>query len=465
MWQGLAQAVGKTIVLITTVLLARLLSPEQYGLVALALVLMAYADAIADGGVAQALVYLPRRAGTSRAALLISVLTGCALVVTTTLAAPAIGAFFHRPDVAPLVRILAVSLFASSLGAVPEALMRREFQFQRLTLATVIRAFVTGGVTIGLALAGQGAWSLVWGTLAGTACYALAGWILLPEQAHLQFWRVDRAELRTIFNYGFPVAGSALLAKLIFDIDYLIVGALLGAEALGYYTLAFRLPELVIINVFFVLSTVTFPLYSRARDDPERLRRGYLKSVQVQSLYGVCAGVGLAVVAPYVVPVVFGPAWIPAVVPLVLLSLYAAARSLGTGANEIYKATGRPGLSVRLSLVRLAILVPALLVAARWGILGIAWAQLIVAIVFSVGMQTFAARVIGLRWRELARAIEPAVLCGAAVAVVGGGLLMLGLSPILALVIIVLAGLAVVAAVLAVAYPEVARVLVALGRS
>ena len=465
LWQGAAQAVAKAVVLVTTVLLARLLSPEEYGLVAFALVLMAYAEAIADAGVAQALVYLPRRAAFTRAALLLSVVSGCLLAVLVLAAAPAVADFFGHADVAPLVRLLALSLLAASLGAVPEALLRRELRFPRLTTAMVIRAVVTGAVTIGLALDGWGAWSLAWGTVAGSMSYTLSVWALLPERRQVQFWRAGRADVRAVLGYGTPVAGSSMLAKLIFDVDYLIVGALLGAQALGYYTLAFRMPELLIINVFFVIATVTFPLYARARRDPDRLRGGYLQSVRIQSLYGICAGVGLAVVAPYLVPVLFGSAWARAITPLVLLALYAAVRSVGAGANEVYKALGRPGLSVLLSLARLVILVPVLIVASRWGIDGIAAAQLLVAVVFAVGMQTLAARVMHLRPADLVRATAPALVCGLAIGFVGVTLLVLQPSPLIGLIVGVPAGVAAVATVLTFGYPSVLPNLLRLVRS
>ena len=317
LWQGLAFASGKTIVLLTIVVLARLLSPAEYGLVALALVLMAYMEAIADAGVAQALVYLPRTAEVARSALLISVVMGGLLALGAIVAAPWVASLVNVAEVAPLMRVLAISLLATSVAAVPEALLRRDLLFRRLTAAPIVRAAVTGAVALPLAFAGLGAWSLAVGTAAGSVAYAIACWMLLPGAPPWQIWRVRKEALRANVNFGAPAAGSTLLARLIFDVDYLVVGLLLGTQALGFYTLAFRLPEMVIINVFFVLSTVMFPLYSHVRGEPERLRTGYLKSVRIQSLYGVTAGVGLAVIAPVLVPTLFGPTWTDAVVPLV----------------------------------------------------------------------------------------------------------------------------------------------------
>ena len=418
-WQGLAFVAGKVFVLVTIIVLARLLSPEEYGLVALALVLMAYAETIADAGVAQALVYLPHTGEVARSALLISVVLGCLLASGAVLGAPAIAGVFNLPEVAPLVQVLSISLLATALAAVPEALLRRDLHFKRQTAAPVLRAATMGAVTLSLAFAGYGAWSLAIGTAAGSVAYAAACWFLLPGKAPWQVWRVTRDALRANLQFGAPVAGSSLLARLIFDIDYLIIGLFLGANALGFYTLAFRAPELVIINVFFVLSTVLFPLYAKVRGEPDRLRSGYLKSVELQALYGMTAGVGLAVTAPIMVPVVFGPQWGEAVLPLVFLSLYAAARSLGAGANDVYKALGRPGLSIRISLVRLAVLAPVLLFAVQWGIVGVACAQLAAALLFALGMQLVAAKVMDLQFRQLLRAVVPGVVCGVAVAAVG----------------------------------------------
>ncbi|MEA5456666.1 lipopolysaccharide biosynthesis protein [Sinomonas sp. JGH33] len=465
MWQGFAFAAGKMVVLVTIVVLARILSPHEYGLVALATVLMAYVETIADAGMAQALVYLPRTGEVARSALLISLMVGVSLASGAFLAAPLIAALYNVPEVAPLMRVLAISLLATSSAAVPEALLRRDLLFRRLTAAPMIRAAVTGAVSLSLAFAGVGAWSLAIGTSAGSAAYAVSCWLLLPGQRPWQMWRVRKDALRANLNFGAPVAGSTLLARLIFDVDYLIIGLLLGTQALGFYTLAFRLPEMVIINVFFVLSTVMFPLYTQVRGDRELLRSGYLKSVRLQALYGVTAGVGLAVVAPVLVPVLFGPQWKDAVVPLVFLALYAAARSLGAGANDIYKALGRPGLSIGISLVRLVLLVPCLLFATQWGIIGVACAQMIVAVVFACGMQMAAAHVIQLRARQLLRAVVPGLVCGAAAALAGLGTLALPLlGGVTTTILTVAAGVAVAYGVLRWGFPGLHDELLQLAR-
>src|SRR3954451_17698921 len=164
-WLGAAQVLSKLTVALTTIVLARLLAPEEFGLVALSLVLIVYAEAVADAGVAQALIYLPRSRAVARAALLCSLVAGVALVTIVVAGAPLIASFFGRPDMTPLVRLLAFSLLTASLGAVPEALLRRELLFHRVSAGTVLRTLATGVVSVGLAFAGYGAWALAWGTV------------------------------------------------------------------------------------------------------------------------------------------------------------------------------------------------------------------------------------------------------------------------------------------------------------
>ncbi len=429
LWQAISFGLGRALTLVATIVLARLLTPTEFGLVALALVFVTFAEYLTDLGVAQALVYFERDERLHDAALTVCAATGAVLAGAGLLAAPAIAGFFDAAEVEPMVRLLSLALFLSALRQVPVALLRRELAFRRLFASELARTFVQGAVSIVLAATGAGAWAIAWGYVAGAAACCVVAWALVDYRPGFHSARALTAPVvRRLLGYGAPAAAQALLAALIFDVDYLIVGSVLGAEALGLYTLAFRLPQVVIIGVFAVLSSVAFPMFSRARANPARLKRGYLTSVRLMSGYGVAAGVGLFMVAPMLVPVVFGPQWSAAVVPLEALSLYAAARSLGAGAVDVYKGIGRPGIGVSVALLRLALLVPALVLAAHHGgIEAVAWTQAGLALAFAVGMQSVAARVVGLALADLARALRPALALGGGI-VVGAGLVRWGFS-------------------------------------
>lgn len=179
-WQSLAQVVSRVLTMIATVALARALSVEEYGLVAAALVIIGFVETVADAGVAQALVYLPKRAGLVRAAFAITVTTGVLLAIGVVLAAPVLAIAFGNPGIEPLVRALGIVVMLTALAAVPDALLRRELEFRRLTIAVMVRAALNAVVTLGLLVAGFGPWSLVWGTVAGAVAYLLACWFLAP---------------------------------------------------------------------------------------------------------------------------------------------------------------------------------------------------------------------------------------------------------------------------------------------
>ena len=421
-WQGLSYLGGKVLVLVTTVVLARLLAPADFGVIGLALVFIAYAEGVTDLGVAQALIYLPEDREATDAAFVVILLFSSVLVGVAMLVAPAVAAFFHRPDVTNLFRVLSLSLLIGGAGEIPDALLRKRLLFRRRLVADIARSAAQGVVSIALAAAGAGPWSIVYGYLAGGLLWTATAWTLVSYRPAARFWRVRWERAQPLLSYGVAAAGNALLLSLVFDIDYLIVGRKLGAASLGYYTLGFRIPEMAIINVFIVVSVVAFPLFSRARTDMDRLRKGYLTAIRLQTVYGVWAGVGMAVVAPMLVHVVFGPKWEPSIVPLQALALYAAFRSLGIGAVDVYKAIGRPTLAVALSFVRLVVLVPALLLAVRYGINGVSWAQAVVALLLAALMQGVASRVLGLGMKSLGVALLPACAVGLGAAMGAGAI-------------------------------------------
>jgi PST family polysaccharide transporter len=431
-WQALSFFAGKVLVLVATAILARLLSPTAFGVVALALVFITFADVVTDLGVAQALVFLPSDRRRDDAALTVCLAVSCVFVAVAMLAAPLVASFFGHPEITPMFRVLSLALLVRATGQVPDALLRKSLRFRPRTIAELGRALLQGGVSVALAVLGYGPWSIIVGYLVGCAVWSVLLWAAVPYRPGRSFWRLRGAAVRPLLQFGAPAAGTALLLCLVFNIDYLIVGRLLGARALAYYTLGFRIPELVIISVFNVISVVAFPLFSRVREDEQRLHGGYLFGLRVQAIYGVAAGVGLAMAAPMIVHVVFGSAWEAAVVPLEALALYAAFRSLGLGPHEAFRGIGRPDLLVRLSLLRFAVVAPALLIGARFGIDGVAWAQAAAALPLALAMQVVAANVLGIRLGQIMKALQPAlgVAFGVALAMAPVRFLMLGPEPV-----------------------------------
>jgi PST family polysaccharide transporter len=426
-WQGGAYIGARVLVLISTVVLSRVLSVSEFGLVALALVFLNFADVLSDFGITQAVIYLPLDRRRNDTALVASVTSAVLLMVCVALAAPLIGNLLDTEGVTPLLRVLSLSLVINAIGAVPDAILCKDLRFKQRVMSDVARGAVRGGVAIALAFAGWGAWAIVAGQIAGEAVYSAVLWSKVSYRPRLRDLRIERVHLTPLLRFGGPIAAAGLLSTLVLNVDYLIVGSALGDRELGLYTLAFRIPEMIIIAVFRVLSIVSFPVFMRAKDDLGRLRRGYLRAFRLQTAYGLMAGAGIAATAPLIVPTVFGAKWHASIAPLQALALYASLRSLGTGVVDLCKALGRPRLALAFSAARLAVLLPGLALATRFGITAVAWTQAAVALGFVFVMQGAAARLLGLRFADFVTAAV-APLSGGAGVLLGAGLVRVAVS-------------------------------------
>ena len=275
-WNYLSFGLGKLLVLITTAILARLLTPEEFGIVGFATLAISYISVVKDFGMGAALIQ--RRGQVEEAAdtvFTFNLLVGICLTLATTVLAPLVATYFREPLVTPLLRLLGVTFAINALGAVHIARLQRQLDFQRKLVPDLGRALIKGAVSIGMAMMGYGVWSLVAGQLAGTIGAVIIAWIVLPWWPRV---RIVRQVARSMLRFGTTILGIDVLTVLSDNMDYLIVGRLMGNVAMGLYTLAYRLPELLVFNVLWVLAAALFPAFSKVQDEPDMLRRGFLGS-------------------------------------------------------------------------------------------------------------------------------------------------------------------------------------------
>src|SRR4051812_28622426 len=252
---------GRLLVLVATAILAHLLSPDDFGVVALALVFTGLLYALRDFGVTQALIVAPEEEVTARAdsAFTFSVLLGVALSGIIAALSPLAASFFHEPQLNGLVPLLGLSLLVRSFGTTHYALAQRWLDFRSRTVGEFADVFIRGFASIGLAIAGLGAYSLALGYVIGELALSVTMWVLVPWRPRL---RLQSRQLRPLLGFGGALAGVDVLAAIQSNVDYVFVGRVLGVGALGVYTLAFRLPDLIINNLTIVASMVLFPAFA-----------------------------------------------------------------------------------------------------------------------------------------------------------------------------------------------------------
>lgn len=439
-WASLSSIGAKLIVFVMTLVLARLLVPADFGVVAAALTVITYLDLGLDLGVGAALVYEQEKGVTHRARVAFSlnlVMTVGAAAVFF-LAAPTLAEFFRVGGDADVFRALALFVLLRGGGQVHEAVLRRDLRFREITAVEVTRAVTRAAVTIALAGAGFGVWSLAVGLLASELLAMLRLWSivhLIPAP------RIDRSVAKALLGYGLSILVVQIVSEVGVNSDYLVVGHMLGPVQLGFYVIAFRLPELAIMNTLNVFSNVAFPAFSRARaEGRDSLRTPMLKTLSIVTLFGLALGVGLAIASRDAVSVLFGSKWAPSAAPFAMIALALGLESVGYAAGDLLKATGRLRTLLIIIGSTSALQVIGFLVVAREGITAVAAVHLVAAALLASMWLVVLARLVDASVRDVFDALRPALATATGIAICALPLRLVLPTGLLSLVAITIAG-------------------------
>jgi len=406
LWSYLSFFSGKLLNFISTLILARLLVPEQFGLVAYCTLAIQYLDIINTAGLDSALIARKDKLEQAANAVFItSILLGLASFVISWFSAPFVADFFRQEEVTDLFRVLSLTLPISSIGLVPGALLRRNLDFRKRVTSDVGRTLTKGLTSIILALLGWGPWSLVVGQVAGEVAGGIIAWSFARWKPSLAF---DPQVTREVTIFGFHIILVNLAAAFRNNVDYILVGRILGPESLGIYTMAYRVPELVIGSINVVVTSVTFPMLARAQHDFDSLRSVYFGYIRYIALFAYLVAFGLSLVSRQFVETFMSAKWSAMILPMSLIAIAFAIRAVAFVPGVLYKAVGRPDILNRVSLIQLPIVLGLLFYCSRWGIVGVAAGQVALAIINVVIVTVVINRVLNLRFREFLESLWPA---------------------------------------------------------
>ncbi len=411
LWTYLAYVAGKLISFVTTVVLARLLVPQAFGLVGYASVVIQYLEVVNTLGMGTALVARRDRVEeAANAAFALSVAGGSLLYGLIWLGAPLVARYFREPAVVPMLRALGLILPLHALGVVPAAFLQRELRFGIRVIPDLTSSVARGVVSIALAGLGYGAWSLVWGQLVSEGVADGLSWLLARWRPT---WRFHPEVTRQMLTYGVHIVTVGFIGALLNNVDYLIVGRALGATALGLYTIAYRMPELAVRSVNMVAGQVAFPLLAAVQRQAQMIHLIYQRYIRYLALFVFPVGVGVALLADPIIRVFYTAKWAEAIPVMRWVALALTVGALGHVPGVLYKAINRPDILNKLALVKLPVVVAALAYATRWGIAGVAAAHLGLAF-FKVGLDLGVARYfVPLGFRDLLAGLRPILLATA----------------------------------------------------
>ncbi len=407
-WSFLNTVVARGLTFASGVALARLLVPADFGVYAVAFVILSGLISMNELGVSLAIVRWPgdvRQIAPTVAT--IATVSSTTLYVGIFALAPLLASALGAPQAAPIIRVLCLVVVVDGVVAVSAAVIQRDFRQDHRFVADVVNTGVGAIVSVGLALGGAGAWSLAYGRLAGSLLSAvvLIRWASLPLR--LGF---DRGRARELVRFGMPLAVSSMVLFGVMNVDYAIVGSRLGPDLLGLYLLAFNLSSWSVVAFSTVARSVALPGFARLQHDPEQLSQSFARSLSLLLAATGPVGALLLVFAQPVIGFVYGSQWVAAATALALLATVGTVRALLELGYDLLVAVGSTRLVLALQLLWFVALLPAMVVGVRWGLPGVAAAHLVVAVVVITPAYLATIRSVGVRLTPMAReCVRPAV--------------------------------------------------------
>ncbi|MCS7037704.1 MAG: lipopolysaccharide biosynthesis protein [Saprospiraceae bacterium] len=412
-WAILDRFSGSVLSFVVTILLARLLSPEDFGVVAMVMIFFDFSAVFVESGFSTALIREKTISEADKSTTFIFNLIAAVLLYGVLFAsAPYIAAFFHQPLLTTIVRVMGISLIVNALSIVQHSVLIQQIDFKTQTLVRLAGVALSGSVAISMAYWGYGVWSLVARFMVLDLVATVLYWVLVGWWPSGQF---SRESFRRLFGFGWRILAAAVLDKFYFHIYKLLIGRFFSAASLGFYSQAGNFTNMVINTLFRTVQSVTYPVLAKLQDDREKLKAGYRKMLQLSSFVIVPALTVLAVLAEPVVMVLVGEKWLPCVPMLQLLCLSGLTIHFSTVNLNMLLVLGRSDLSLRLEILKKMVITLAIFAGIPFGIYGLIIGEVIAAYINLFINVWYSKQLLRYSLAEQLRDIAPTLLISALV--------------------------------------------------
>ncbi len=364
------------------IILANFLAPGDFGLMGIALLVCSSIKTFSQTGFYEALVQKKEDIKKYLDTVwTVFILRGFILFIILFLLSYYMEIFFNAAGAKNIIRIIGLSIVFHSLTNIGVIYFHKELQFNRQFIFQMSGTVVEFIVSIALCFAFKNVWALVFGLLAGNFMRLIMSYVVHPYRPHLC---VDFLKIKELFGFGKWILGSSILVFLLTQGDDILVGKLLGASALGFYQMAYRISNLPATEISHLISTVTFPAYSKLQDNLPKMRNAYLKVLRITALISLPISGLIFILAPEFVRIFLGEKWMPMVSTIQILSIYGLLRAFGATTGVVFIAVGKPKIRTKIQAAQLALM--ALIIypfTVFWGINGAAAAVTIYALIFN----------------------------------------------------------------------------------
>ncbi len=417
---------GQGLLWLVSLFVARLLQPQDYGLLAMATVFLSFCQTLQDAGLGAAVI---QSRDTDQRALSTAFwflcVSGASATLLGVLIASGVAWIYHEPRVIPILRVLSFAFILIAARTVQFSLLAKELKFANRTKAELASGFGGALLTITLALKGFGVWSLVYGNLGSEIVLTLLTYWFSRWRPSFEW---DRAALKRLLDFGLPSTGSMLLWRIYYQADFFVIGILLNSALLGFYTMAWRLAMVSTERIMAVFTKVSFPAFASLQEKPREAAHHWLQITELVAWLTFPLLTGMMLVAEPFVRLALTAKWLPCVPVLRLLCVLAIMRSLGTIMPALVNALGHPGVILRYNLVSVMVLPLVFAAAAYWaGIEGVGIAWLVAYTPMALWLFYFTLKLTDTAARDYLRRLLPPAAC---TAVMIGAILLCRLVPV-----------------------------------
>jgi O-antigen/teichoic acid export membrane protein len=369
-WMTTTKLIVQVFSWIGTIYVARLLSPSDYGLMAVAGIFINFATMIVDLGLQRGLIQKKTITRNEYDVVFyVGMSVSLLMYVCLFFLAPIVSKFYNMAEVAPIIQLTGIAVILASLQGVPRAKVMRTLDFRYRSIVEMISAFLSTITVLVLATVGYGVWSLVWGILVLQLISTIA---YIP---HYEYFPRFPSSFRTgsrVLIYGFKMAITDFMFYFHSEADVFIIGKVLGQQLVGFYSMAKQLASFPIEKLGTIFNNVGFPIFSRLQDDKEEKIRMFIEIHKNLLLLTMPLLIGLALVSQDLVTVLLTEKWLPIVPVLQALSIVGILRISGMLIPPVMNSQGKVGFSIKYSILSLIILPIAFLIGSKYGLEGVA---------------------------------------------------------------------------------------------
>lgn len=437
-WKLMERGGVQGISFIVSIVLARILTPEEYGLIAIVLIFINLANVFVQSGFNTALIQKKDADDLDFSTIFyFSFFIASLLYIVLFFSSSFISDFYHQPMLEPVIKVLSIILFFGAVNSIQVAIISREMQFKKLFYSSIGAVLASGIIGIMMAVMGFGVWALVGQQITSQFFTTIIMWFTVKWRPQLQF---SYSRLKSLFSYGWKILFASLIDALYLDLRTLVIGRIFSPDMVGYYNRGKQFPTIIVNNIDGSIQSVMLPTYASHQDNRVRVKSLMKRSISTSSFIVIPMMVGLAVVAEPVVKLILTDKWLPSVPILQIYCAVYAIRPILTANIQAIKGLGYSGDFLNIEFINKAIGIIILIISVRYGVIAIAWGVLISSFI-SIFLYAYPnVKLLDYKLDEMLKDAAPSVFLSSVMAMIILLLRLTGLSTISLLVLQVLVG-------------------------